>query len=69
MAFQFLKVVTMWKAVFWAVAIRSLVEVYQCFRSASCIHYQVDETARMYHMLVTFYQTTQLITQYTSLAV
>jgi hypothetical protein len=29
-------------AVFWVVALCSLVEVYQCFRGVCCLHYQGD---------------------------
>jgi hypothetical protein len=36
---QFYKSLKM--SVFWAVALCSLVEVYQCFRGACCLHHQV----------------------------
>jgi hypothetical protein len=55
-------------AVFWVVAQCSLVEVFQRFRGACCLHHQGDEpllislmmeAASTYETLVNFYQTTQ----------
>jgi hypothetical protein len=52
-------------AVFWVVALCSLVEVYGHFRGACCLHHQDDdhcpnmEAASTSEMLVNFYQTTQ----------
>jgi hypothetical protein len=44
-------------AVFWVVALCSLVEVYQCFRGP-CLHHQLKmEAARTSETLVNFYQT------------
>jgi hypothetical protein len=51
-------------AVFKVVALCSLVEVYQCFRGACCLHHQGDEFAMMIEATstsetsVNFYQTT-----------
>jgi hypothetical protein len=36
-------VASMKMAVFWVVVPCSLVEVYQCFRDACCLHHQDDE--------------------------
>jgi hypothetical protein len=41
--FEVLMVATMQMAVFWVVAPCSLVEVYQCFRGACCLHHQGNE--------------------------
>jgi hypothetical protein len=54
-------------AVFWVVALCSLVEVYQRFIAPCCLHQQGDESfialmkeaARTYETLVNFYQTTR----------
>jgi hypothetical protein len=52
-------------AVFWVVALCSLVEVYQRFRGPCCLHHQGDRialmmaAARTSETLVNFYQTTQ----------
>jgi hypothetical protein len=54
-------------AVFWIVALCSLVDVYQCFRGPCCLHNQGDrviialmmEAARTSETLVNFYQTTR----------
>jgi hypothetical protein len=47
-------------AVFWVVALCSLVEVYHRFRSTCCLHHQGDErAARTSETLLNFYQTTQ----------
>jgi hypothetical protein len=48
-------------AVFWVEAPSSLVKVYQCFRSAYCLHHQgeIVEAVSTYKTSVNFYQTTQ----------
>jgi hypothetical protein len=48
-------------AVFWVVALCSLIEVYQRFRGTFCLHYQGDECLRQQlpETLVNFYQTTR----------
>jgi hypothetical protein len=57
--FQVLAAPSMKKALFWVVAPCSLVEVYQCFRGASCFHLQLMmEAASTSETLVNFYQTT-----------
>jgi hypothetical protein len=60
--FQVLMAVSMEMAVFWVVALCSLVEVYQHFRGACCHQHQGDEdlmmeAASIFEMSVNFYQT------------
>jgi hypothetical protein len=48
-------------AVFWVIALCHLVDVYQHFRGASCLHHQgtlMMEAASISETLVNFYQTT-----------
>jgi hypothetical protein len=56
------------KAVFWVVALHSLIEVYQCFRGTCCLYHQgnessiialMQEAASCSETLVNCYQTTQ----------
>jgi hypothetical protein len=51
-------VVNMKMAVFWFVALCSMVEVERRFRGACCLIALVMEAARTSEMLVNFYQTT-----------
>jgi hypothetical protein len=43
MRFEVFTAATLKMAVFWVVAVCSLVEVYRRFRGARCLHYQGDE--------------------------
>jgi hypothetical protein len=45
-------------AVFWVVAACGLVEVYQRFRGAGCLHHQGNHHLNTSETLVNFYQTT-----------
>jgi hypothetical protein len=46
--FEVLTAASMKTAVFWVVAPCSVVEVYQRFRDAYCLHHQGDDGARKY---------------------
>jgi hypothetical protein len=47
--FQVLMAVSMKMAVFWVVVPCSLVEVYQCFTGACCLHHQRNELSSLHH--------------------
>jgi hypothetical protein len=46
-------------AVFWVVALCSLVEVYWCFRGACCIYHEDEEAASTFESSVYLHQTTR----------
>jgi hypothetical protein len=57
--FEVVTAASMKMIVFWVVAPCSLVEVYQLFRGACCLHHQGNEPASTSETLVNFYQTTR----------